>query len=148
MLVATITVAVIIFISAFATQIALIEKEGVIIKQTDTNIFVKRYSANATINKSLKFFDTSIDSAIYKYPQNKILYDGILIKAGHNPHQVIIKTIKQKKRNNITFNIKRNEDVSELFSCEQVKEFETKIGKKIIITKVFYPRERIFYKFP
>lgn len=148
MLVATIIITVIIFLSTFAIQMTLIDKNDVIIKQTDTNIFVKRYSPNVTINKSLKFFDTAIDSTIYKYQQNKILYDGILVKARHNPHQVIIKTIKQEKRNNITFNIKRNEDVSELFSCEQVKEFETKIGKKIIITKVFYPKERIFYKFP
>ena len=147
-LLAIFMIAAIIFISAFATQMILIDKDSIVIKQNDTNIFVKKYSPNATINKSLKFFDTSIDSAIYKYPQNKILYEGILVKAEHNPHQVIIKTIKQEKRNNVTFNIIRNEDVSELFSCSQVDEFQTKIGKKMIITKTFYPRERIFYKYP
>lgn len=126
----------------------LIDKNDVIIKQTDTNIFVKRYSPNITINKSLKFFDTSIDSTIYKYPQNKILYDGILVKAKHNPDQVIVKTTKQIKYNNVTLNITQNEDVSKLFSCDRVDKFETKIGKRMIITKVFYPRERIFYKFP
>jgi hypothetical protein len=89
-----------------------------------------------------------MDSAIYKYPQNKILYEGILVKAEHSPDQVIIKTKKQEKRNNVTLNIIRNEDASELFSCDQVDEFQTKIGKKMIITKTFYPRERIFYKFP
>jgi len=137
-----------IFVAAFIAQTILIDKNNVIIKQNDTNIFVKKYTPTVTVNKSLKFFNTSIDSAIYKYPQNKTLYEGILVKAEHNPDQVIIKTIKQEKRNNVTFNIIRNEDVSELFSCRQVDKFETKIGKKIIITKVFYPRERILYKFP
>ena len=148
MLAATLIIAVIIFLSTIAIQMTLIDKNDVIIKQTDTNIFVKRYSPNITINKSLKFFDTSIDSTIYKYPQNKILYDGILVKAKHSPHQVIIKTTKQIKNNNVTLNITRNEDVSKLFSCEQVEKLGTKIGKRMIITKVFYPRERIFYKFP
>ena len=137
-----------IYVATYITQIALIDKDSIIIKQNDTNIFVKRYSPNATINKSLKFFDTSIDSRIYKYPQNKILYDGILVKAEHSPDQVIIKTTKQEKRNNITFNIAQNEDVSKLFSCSQVDEFQTKIGKRMIITKTFYPSEKIFYKFP
>lgn len=148
MLVTTIFITVIIFLSTFAIQMTLIDKNDVIIKQTDTNIFVKRYSPNITINKSLKFFDTSIDSTIYKYPQNKILYDGILVKAKHNPDQVIVKTTKQIKYNNVTLNITQNEDVSKLFSCDRVDKFETKIGKRMIITKVFYPRERIFYKFP
>ena len=147
-LLVTLIIAAIIFLSAFCIQKESIHKDGVIIKQTDTNIFAKRYSPNVTINKSLKFFDASIDSTIYKYPQNKILYDGILIKAEHSPDQVIIKITKQEQRNNITFNITQNEDVSELFSCSQVDEFQTKIGKRMIITKVFYPRERIFYKFP
>lgn len=147
-LLVTLIVAAIIFILAFVIQITLIAKDSIIIKQTDTNIFAKRYSPNVTINKSLKFFDTSIDSTIYKYPQNKILYEGILVKAEHNPDQVIIKTTKQGKRNNITFNVTRNEDVSELFSCNQVDEIQTKIGKRMIITKTFYPSERIFYKFP
>lgn len=144
----TLIIAAVIFISALVTQMILIDKDSIIIKQNDTNIFVKIYSPNATINKSFKFFDTSLDSTIYKYPQNKILYEGILVKAKHDPDRVIIKTKKQEKRNNVTFNITQNEDVSELFSCSQVDEFETKIGKKMIITKVFYPRERIFYKFP
>ena len=138
----------IIFISAFVIQIILIDKDSIIIKQNDTDIFVKKYTPNATVNKSFKFFDTSIDSAIYKYPQNKILYEGILVKAEHNPDQVIIKTTKQIKKNNVTLNITRNEDVSNLFSCSQVDEFQTKIGKRMIITKTFYPSERIFYKFP
>jgi len=138
----------IIFISAFVVQLILIDKDNIIIKQNDTNIFVKKYTPKATVNKSFKFFDTSMDSAIYKYPQNKILYEGILVKAEHNPDQVIIKTKKQEKRNKVTLNIIRNEDVSKLFSCSQVDEFQTEIGKRMIITKTFYPSERIFYKFP
>jgi uncharacterized protein YxeA len=147
-LLAILMIAASIFVAAFITQITLIDKDNIIVKQNDTNIFVKKYTPKATVNKSFKFFDTSMDSAIYKYPQNKILYEGILVKAEHNPDQVIIKTKKQEKRNNVTLNIIRNEDVSELFSCNQVDEFQTKIGKKMIITKTFYPRERIFYKFP
>lgn len=147
-LLVTLIVAAIIFISAFVMQMILIDKDNVIIKQTDTNIFVKTYKPTATVNKSFKFFDTSLDSTIYKYPQNKILYDGILVKAEHSPDQVIIKTTKQEKRNNIIFKITQNKDVSELFSCSQVDEFQTKIGKRMIITKTFYPSERIFYKFP
>ena len=147
-LLAILMIAASIFVAAFITQITLIDKDNIIVKQNDTNIFVKKYTPTATVNKSFKFFDTSMDSAIYKYPQNKILYEGILVKAEHSPDQVIIKTKKQEKRNNVTLNIIRNEDVSELFSCNQVDEFQTKIGKKMIITKTFYPRERIFYKFP
>jgi len=137
-----------IFILAFSIQMVLIDKDSIIIKQTDTNIFAKIYIPTVTVNKSFKFFDTSLDSAIYKYPQNKILYEGILVKAKHTPDQVIIKTTKQIKKNNVTLNITRNEDVSELFSCNQVDEFQTKIGKRMIITKTFYPSEKIFYKFP
>jgi hypothetical protein len=81
----TLTVATIIFISAFVIQMILIDKDNVIIKQTDTNIFVKIYKPTATVNKSFKFFNASLDSTIYKYPQNKILYDGVLIKAEHSP---------------------------------------------------------------
>jgi hypothetical protein len=147
-LLAILMIAASIFVAAFITQITLLDKDNIIVKQNDTNIFVKKYTPKATVNKSFKFFDTSMDSAIYKYPQNKILYEGILVKAEHSPDQVIIKTKKQEKRNNVTLNIIRNEDVSELFSCNQVDEFQTKIGKKMIITKTFYPRERIFYKFP
>lgn len=146
-LLVTLIVAAIIFVAAFIAQMSLIAKDSIIIKQTDTNIFVKRYSPNATINKSLKFFDTSIDSTIYKYPQNKILYEGILVKAEHNPDQVIIKTTKQIKKNNVTLNITQNKDVSELFSCKKVDEIQTKIGKRMIITKTFYPSEKILYKF-
>jgi hypothetical protein len=144
----TLTVATIIFISAFVIQMILIDKDNVIIKQTDTNIFVKIYKPTATVNKSFKFFNASLDSTIYKYPQNKILYDGVLIKAEHSPDLVMVKTTKQIKHNNITLNITKNEDVSDLFSCSQVDEFQTKIGKRMIITKTFYPSERVFYKFP
>jgi len=147
-LLVTLIVAAITFFFAFVIQMVLIEKDSIIIKQNDTNIFVKKYTPTATVNKSFKFFDTSLDSTIYKYPQNKILYEGILVKAERNPNQVIIKTIKKEKRNNVTFNIIRNEDISELFSRSQVREFRTKIGKKMIVTKTFYPSERIFYKFP
>lgn len=146
-LLVTLSVAAIIFVAAFIAQITLIDKDNIIIKQNDTNIFVKKYSPNATINKSLKFFDTSIDSIIYKYPQNKILYEGILVKAEHIPDQVIIKATKQIKKNNVTLNITQNKDVSELFSCSQVDEIQTKIGKRMIITKTFYPSEKILYKF-
>ena len=146
-LLVTLSVAAIIFVAAFIAQITLIDKDNIIIKQNDTNIFVKKYSPNATINKSLKFFDTSIDSTIYKYPQNKILYEGILVKAEHNLDQVIIKTTKQIKKNNVTLNITQNKDVSELFSCSQVDEIQAKIGKRMIITKTFYPSEKILYKF-
>ena len=147
-LLVTLIVAAIIFISAFVIQMILIDKDNVIIKQTDTNIFVKIYKPTATVNKSFKSFDTSLTSRIYKYPQNKILYDGVLIKAEHSPDLVMVKTTKQIKYKNMTLNITKNEDVSNLFSCNQVDEFQTKIGKRMIITKTFYPSERVFYKFP
>lgn len=147
-LLVTLSVTMIIFTLALAIQIALIDKDNIIIKQNDKYIFVKKYSPNVIINKSFKSFDTSLVSTIYKYPQNKILYDGILIKAEHSPDLVMVKTTKQIKYNNTTLNITKNEDVSDLFSCNQVDEFQTKIGKRMIITKTFYPSERIFYKFP
>jgi hypothetical protein len=55
---------------------------------------------------------------------------------------------KQKVENGKIYKVTKNKDVSEYFSCTQVDELENNIGKRMVITKGFFPRERIFYKFP
>ena len=93
-------------------------------------------------------FEYKVDSSLWRYPPNKILYDGKLIKAKHDPHEVVLRISKQEVKNGVAYKVTTNKDVSEYFSCSQVDEFEQNIGKRMVITKVFFPRERIFYKFP
>lgn len=138
----------VVYLIAFITQLTLHSKADVIIRQNDKEIITKEYKTNINIDKSLKTFNVSIDSTYFKHKPNQILYDGILVKAEHDPHKVIVKVTTTVKEKNKTYNIETNKDVTEYFSYNQIKKFETKINKRIIITKTFYPRERIFYKFP
>lgn len=114
-------------------------KEDVILEETAKEISVRKYTKNITIDKSLKKFIVKEDSTITKYPQKQILHEGILVLAKHGNDDVHIKDKKTKKI----------VDVSNYFTCSQVDEFitENKVGKNMIITKVYYPKERIFYKF-
>ena len=139
---------VVAYLIAFVTQYASRSKADVIIRQNDKEIITKEYKTNVNLDKSLRTFNVNIDSAYFKHKPNKILYDGILVKAEHDPHKVIVKITRKEYKNGKTYKITTNKNVTEYFSCDQVEEFEDKIGKRIIITKTFYPKERIFYKFP
>ena len=132
---------------AFVTQCSSMSKNSIIIKQNNKEIIAKKYKTHLSPSKDLKSFKCKIDSSLWRYPQNKILYDGTLIKAKHHPHEVVLRISKQEVKNGKTYKVTTNKDVSEYFSCRQVDEVEKNIGKRMIITKVFFPRERIFYKF-
>lgn len=138
----------VVYLIAFVTQCASHSKADIIIRQNDKEIITKEYKTNVNLDKSLRTFNVSIDSAYFKHKPNQILYDGILVKAEHDPHKVIVRVTTTVKENNKIYHIKINKDVTKYFSCSQVEEFESKINKRIIITKTFYPKERIFYKFP
>lgn len=149
------TFSIIFFIAAALFGIALtaqnisIAKGDAIIEQNNKEIITKEYKTKITLNKNLKEFNCKIDSSLVHYKQNQILCDGYIIKAQHNSqHEVIMKTIKKENKNGKIYYITTNEDVAEYFSCRQIDELKTKIGKRMIITKVFFPKERIFYKFP
>lgn len=133
---------------AFIVQCASVAKDSVIVKQNDKELLVRKYQVSLSPTKDLKSFEYKIDSSLWRYPPNKILYDGKLIKAKHNPHEVVMRISKQEMKNGVAYKVTTNKDVSEYFSCSQVDEFEKNIGKRMVITKVFFPRERIFYKFP
>ncbi len=141
-------IALALFCCAFIIQCASVAKDSAIVKQNDKELLVRKYNEKVSLAKDFKSFEYKIDSSLWRYPPNKILYDGILIKAKHNPHEVIIRISTRKAKNGITYKVTTNKDASEYFSCSQVDEFEKNIGKRMIITKVFFPRERIFYKFP
>lgn len=132
----------------FIVQCSSVAKDSVIVKQNDKELLVKKYQVALLPTKDLKSFEYQIDSSLWRYPPNKILYDGTLIKAKHDPHEVVLRISKQKVKNGVAYKVTTNKDVSEYFSCSQVDEFEYNIGKRMVITKVFFPRERIFYKFP
>lgn len=138
----------VVYLIAFVIQCASHSKADVIIRQNDKEIITKEYKTNVNLDKSLRTFNVSIDSAYFKHKPNQILYDGILVKAEHDPHKVIVRVTTTVKEKNKTYNITTNKDVTEYFSCSQVEEFESKINKRIIITKTFYPKKSIFYKFP
>ena len=133
---------------AFILQYSSVAKDSVIVKQNDKELLVRKYKVNLSPTKDLKSFECKIDSSLWKYPPNKILYDGKLIKAKHDPHEVVLRISKQEVKNGKAYIVTTNKDVSEYFSCGQVDEFEKNIGKRMVITKVFFPRKRIFYKFP
>ena len=133
---------------AFIIQCASVAKDSVIVKQNDKELLVRKYNERVSLAKDFKSFEYQIDSSLWRYPPNKILYDGTLIKAKHDPHEVVLRISKQEVKNGKVYKVITNKDVSEYFSCSQVNEFENNIGKRMVITKVFYPRERIFYKFP
>jgi hypothetical protein len=141
-------VALALFGITFIVQCASVAKDSVIVKQSDKELLVRKYKVRLSSTKDLKSFEYKIDSSLWRYPPNKILYDGKLIKAKHDPHEVVLIISKQEVKNGITYKVTTNKDVSEYFSCSQVDEFENNIGKRMVITKVFFPRERIFYKFP
>ena len=129
-------------------QCESVAKDSVIVKQNDKELLARKYQVSLSPTKDLKSFEYQIDSSLWRYPPNKILYDGKLIKAKHNPHEVVLRISKQEVKNGVAYKVTTNKDVSEYFSCSQVDEFENNIGKRMVITKVFFPRERIFYKFP
>lgn len=139
--------AIALFCCAFIVQCASVAKDSVIIKQNDKKLLVRKYNEKVSLAKNFKSFEYQIDSSLCYYPANKILYDGILVKAKHKPHEVIIRIPKQKVKNGKVYKVIINKDVAEHFSCRQVEEFENNIGKRMVITKVFFPRKRIFYKF-
>jgi hypothetical protein len=140
--------AIAIFFVAFTVQCLSSSKDSIIVKETDKKLLVRKYDVKIHINKNLKSFYCKIDSSLWKYPKNKILYDGQLVKAEHSPHKVILKVTRKEYKNGKTYKITTNKNVTEYFSCNQVEEFEGKIGKRIIITKSYFPKKRIFYKFP
>ena len=141
-------VALALFGIAFIVQCASVAKDSVIVKQNDKELLVRKYKVNLSPTKDLKSFEYKIDSSLWRYPPNKILYDGKLIKVKHDPHEVVLRISKQNVKNGVAYKVTTNKDVSEYFSCSQVDEFEKNIGKRMVITKVFFPRKRIFYKFP
>ena len=141
-------VALALFGITFIVQCASVAKDSVIVKQNDKELLVRKYQVTLSPTKDLKSFEYKIDSSLWRYPPNKILYDGTLIKAKHDPHEVVMRISKQEVKNGVAYKVTTNKDVSEYFSCNQVDEFEKNIGKRMVITKVFFPRERIFYKFP
>jgi len=141
-------IAIALFCIAFIAQYTSVAKDSAIIKQNDKELIVKKYKVSLSPTNDLRSFEYKIDSSLWRYPPNKILYDGKLIKAKHNPDEVIIRISTRKVKNGKVYKVTTNKDVSEYFSCSQVDEFEKNIGKRMVITKVFFPRERIFYKFP
>lgn len=141
-------VALALFGITFIVQCASVAKDSVIVKQNDKELLVRKYKVTLSPTKDLKSFEYQIDSSLWRYPPNKILYDGKLIKAKHSPHEVVLRISRQEVKNGVAYKITTNKDVSEYFSCNQVDEFEKNIGKRMVITKVFFPRERILYKFP
>ena len=141
-------VALALFGITFIVQCASVAKDSVIVKQNDKELLVRKYQVSLSPTKDLKSFEYQIDSSLWRYPPNKILYDGTLIKAKHDPHEVVMRISKQEAKNGKVYKVTTNKDVSEYFSCNQVDEFKKNIGKRMVITKVFFPRERIFYKFP
>lgn len=140
-------IALALFCCAFLIQYTSVAKNSVIVKQNNKELLVRKYNERVSLAKDLKSFEYQIDSSLCHYPQNKILYDGTLIKAKHNPHEVVMRISKQVLKNGKVYKITINKDVTEYFSCSQVDEFANNIGKRMVITKVFFPRERIFYKF-
>ena len=141
-------VALALFGITFIVQCASVAKDSVIVKQNDKELLVRKYQVSLSPTKDLKSFEYKVDSSLWRYPPNKILYDGKLIKAKHSPDEVVMRISKQEVKNGKVYKVTINKDVSEYFSCSQVGEFENNIGKRMVITKVFFPRERIFYKFP
>ena len=141
-------VALALFGITFIMQYESVEKDSVIVKQNDKELLVRKYKMSLSPTKDLKSFEYKIDSSLWRYPPNKILYDGKLIKAKHEPHEVVLRISKQKVKNGVVYKVTTNKDVSEYFTYSQAGEFEKNIGKRMVITKVFFPRKRIFYKFP
>lgn len=141
-------IAIALFGITFIVQCSSVAKDSVIVKQNDKELLVRKYKVRLSPTKDLKSFEYKIDSSLWRYPPNKILYDGTLIKAKNNPHEVVMRISKQEAKNGKVYKVTTNKDVSEYFSCSQVDEFEKNIGKRMVITKVFFPKERISYKFP
>lgn len=125
-------------------------KKDVIIKENNKKITVKQYSHTLLINENLKSFDINYDSTEKNFKQKQVLYDGTIKDVNTNTSNpyVTITTKKIKKNKNKTYEIIKNNKVTDVFTMRQFKELKDNKGKRIIITKIYYPRERIFYKFP
>jgi arabinogalactan endo-1,4-beta-galactosidase len=122
----------------------------VVLKETEDSIYTKEYTISVLPNfKHTVKFDITYDSAYYAYPQKQIIYQGKIIKAiaDKNEKTVIIRIKQEQLKNGNIITIITNKEVTEYFSRTQIEsDLQPNIGKTLIITKVYYPRERIFYK--
>lgn len=110
------------------------QMDDVIIQEDSVKIYVKQYKTSITLNNN-KEYEVKIDSTYKIFKQKQILHEGKLLKAEHDPeHHIVIEENGKK----VT--------VEEIFSHEHINDMEDNIGKHIIITQVYYPKERIFYK--
>ena len=110
------------------------QMDDVIIQEDSVKIYVKQYKTSMTVNDK-KEFEIKIDSTYKIFKQKQILHEGKLLKAEHDPEHYIVIEENGKK---VT--------VKEIFSHTHINDMEDNIGKHIIITQVYYPKERIFYK--
>lgn len=110
------------------------QMDDVIIQEDSVKIYVKQYKTSITLNDKRKF-EIKIDSTYKIFKQKQILHEGKLLKAEHDPEHYIVIEENGKK---VT--------VEEIFSHTHINDMEDNIGKHIIITQVYYPKERIFYK--
>lgn len=110
------------------------QMDDVIIQEDSVKIYVKQYKTSITLNNKREF-EVKIDSIYKIFKQKQILHEGKLLKAEHKPeHHIVIEENGKK----VT--------VEEIFTHGHINDMEDNIGKHIIITQVYYPKERIFYK--
>jgi hypothetical protein len=119
------------FVKAMANQM-----DDVIIQEDSAKIYVKQYKTSITLNNKREF-EIKIDSTyhIFKQKQKQILYEGKILEV--NEHEEYVKILQDNK----------NVFIKNIFANKyQYTDIEDNIGKNIIVTQYYYPKERIRYK--
>ena len=110
-------------------------KEDIIINEDSTYIVAKQYKTIVRINYDKMNFNVKYDSTIKAYKHDKIMYQGKILDV--NADEEYVKILQDDK----------NVYVKNIFANHyQYSDIEDNKGKTLIVTKKFYPRERIMYK--
>lgn len=126
-------VAFFVILAASVTKCASNMKDDVIIKEDSTELYVKEYTT--IISGKNYTFTVTYDSTYNKYKQKEIMFQGKILDVNEDEEYV---KILQDDKNVYVKNIFANHN--------QYSDIEDNKGKTLIVTKYYYPRERIRYK--
>ena len=110
-------------------------KDDVIIKNDSSFIFAKQYNTKIGVNLTTASFTIKYDSTYKAFKQEKVMYDGKILEV--NEDEEYVKILQDNKKVFIK---------NTFANHHQYSDIEDNIGKNIIVTQYYYPKERIRYK--
>jgi hypothetical protein len=110
-------------------------KPDVITNEDSTYIFARQYETIVSVNWGNMSFNIRHDSTLKAFKHDKLMFQGKILDV--NEDEEYVKILQDDK----------NVYVKNIFANHyQYSDIEDNKGKTLIVTKKFYPRERIMYK--